>query len=236
MMVRVPPQQSCGDVSKGSWNHVTAHCSPSFPSHLLGREDEHRKSCSPLDLKPRTINGVLGGGRPRPRDWQHRKTVAKQGDEHRSLGAIHPPGGRHSSSSIRESTPVERLFFQCLCTPEFASHHHQCLPLPGHPKCAIHTWSCPRGDRLGSDTRQTGECCWYRSSSGGMTAWFISSQILPDVNCRSSLGREPHALYKLKYCPLRFIHYCQTAELSVFSKGPRRGEDGCVHTVFVCAR
>ena len=86
--------------------------------------------------------------------------------------------------------------FQCLCMPEFAiaSHHHQSLPLPGHPKYVIHAWSCPREDGLGSHAGQTGERCWYHSSSGGMTTWFISSQILPDVNCRSSLGREPYPL------------------------------------------
>lgn len=63
------------------------------------------------------------------------------------------------SSLYGESTPVKHLFLQCLCTPEFAraSHHCQGPPLPKHPKCAIHTWSCPREDGLGSDAEQTGE-------------------------------------------------------------------------------
>lgn len=111
------PHGSCAGMwAKGA--ETTICWSLAFPSHLLRREDEHGKSWSPLNLQPRILNGVLGGSRPRRRDWWHKKTVAKQGA---FLGEILPSDRTPSFSPIRESSPAEHLF-SCVYT-------HLSLPL-----------------------------------------------------------------------------------------------------------
>lgn len=152
-MVCVPPQQQlCRDVSQERWKYCSLLALLSIPSlaqtGLIGEVL--------LNSRPSGQETEGGAGRQQTKRLMTQKKEAKEGAEHGSLRAIHPPGG---VSSLRESTPVKHLFLQCLCTPGFAnaSHHCQGLPLPKHPKCATHTWSCLGEDGLGSDAEQTGE-------------------------------------------------------------------------------
>lgn len=151
----VPPQQQlCRDVSQRRWKYRSLLALLSIPSLAqTGQTGEVLLSSRPID---QDTEGHAGRQQTKTKRLMAQEKEAKQGTEHRSLGAIRPTGG---VSSLQESTPVKHLFLQCLCTPEFAraSHHCQGPPLPKHPKCAIHTWSCPREDGLGSDAEQTGE-------------------------------------------------------------------------------
>lgn len=170
MIVCSPPWQLHEDVTMGRWNHIAAP-HPFHPTRCIQRTS----TGGPAHTYPWTYSPGCSMW------WQETKTkrimAQKDGDKAGSSACIpgnesqFTPLGRRPPP-IREDTLTQHPFCQCLCKPKsaIAPHHHQPLPLPGHPKCVACTWGCPRRDRLGSHSGQTGERCWYRGSSGGRTA------------------------------------------------------------------
>lgn len=103
-MFCVPPQQQlCRVVSQGRRKCCSLLALLSIPSLAqTGQTGEILLNSRPSG---REIEG--GAGRQQTKRLMTQKKEAKQGAEHGSLGAIHPPGG---VSSLRESTPVKHHF------------------------------------------------------------------------------------------------------------------------------